>query len=192
MGLKELLELSGVILASLGGGSAIVFGFSSWLGKVWANRIMVQEKAKFERELREISTKWERELETHKERLKRYELFFNKKYEAVCELTSYLNRIIPEYSCPEMEIDDVYQDISFDLKEIEKYLENYLVRFKVVLDQEVYELIIQALSAAAEGKFIEISPNNPSAAWEEGKEVYENLRSAEGKLIESIRADAIA
>ena len=34
MELREVLELSGVILGSLGSGAAIIFGFSSWLGKV--------------------------------------------------------------------------------------------------------------------------------------------------------------
>ena len=38
--LKEILELSSVILTSLGGSAAIIFGFSSRLGKGWANHLM--------------------------------------------------------------------------------------------------------------------------------------------------------
>ena len=34
--LKELLEIAGVTLGALGGGAAIIFGSSSWLGKIWA------------------------------------------------------------------------------------------------------------------------------------------------------------
>ena len=43
MGIKEIIAISGTILASLGGGVAIVFAFSNWLGRVWANRLMEKE-----------------------------------------------------------------------------------------------------------------------------------------------------
>lgn len=70
----ELLELSGAILLSLGGGAGIVGGFSSWLGKVWAERLMQQERqhhesalaaqrSKFERELSELQATQAREIE---------------------------------------------------------------------------------------------------------------------------------
>jgi hypothetical protein len=32
------------VIASLGGGGAIVLGFSGWLGKVWAERLMEKER----------------------------------------------------------------------------------------------------------------------------------------------------
>lgn len=40
----EILKLVGAVLFSLGGGGAIVFALSSWLGKVWASRILENEK----------------------------------------------------------------------------------------------------------------------------------------------------
>jgi len=39
---------------SLGGGAAIVFGLSSWLGKVWANRIMVADRARHAEDLERL------------------------------------------------------------------------------------------------------------------------------------------
>ncbi|MGZ8365311.1 MAG: hypothetical protein ACXW37_03050 [Nitrospira sp.] len=39
------------VLGSLGGGAALVFAFSSWLGKVWATRIADAERARFSKEL---------------------------------------------------------------------------------------------------------------------------------------------
>jgi hypothetical protein len=50
MSLSDLLSISGAVLLSLGGGSAIVFALSKWLGGVWANRILENERASLARE----------------------------------------------------------------------------------------------------------------------------------------------
>ena len=74
MNYNEAIELSGAILLSLGGGAGIIGGFSSWLGKVWADRLMQQERqhnesmlaaqrVKFEQELSELQATQARELE---------------------------------------------------------------------------------------------------------------------------------
>ncbi len=48
---EDIIKISTTILLSLGGGGVIVFALSSWLGKIWANRIMDKDRAKFEQEL---------------------------------------------------------------------------------------------------------------------------------------------
>lgn len=54
MSLKDALYIIGGLLTSLGGGAAIVLVFSSWLGKVWANRVMENDKATHTRELEKL------------------------------------------------------------------------------------------------------------------------------------------
>jgi uncharacterized membrane protein len=46
MTLEDVLKISAAILASVGGAGIIVVGLSSFLGKVWANRIMESDRAK--------------------------------------------------------------------------------------------------------------------------------------------------
>ena len=48
------------ILGSVGGGGAIVAGLSSWLGKVWADRLMAKETAKFREDLERLTKQLER------------------------------------------------------------------------------------------------------------------------------------
>ncbi len=60
MTLEETIKIASAILLSLGGGGIIVFALSSWLGKVWANRIMAEERSKYERELAELRAKLEK------------------------------------------------------------------------------------------------------------------------------------
>ena len=40
MTVTTVIEIAGAILLSLGGAGAIVIAAASWLGKVWANRIL--------------------------------------------------------------------------------------------------------------------------------------------------------
>lgn len=45
MDLSNVWQVALAVITSLGGGAAIVFLLSDWLGKVWANRIMAKETA---------------------------------------------------------------------------------------------------------------------------------------------------
>lgn len=63
MNAKEIFEIAGAILACLGGGSAIVLSFSSWFGKVWANRILEKEKAEHSKDLEQYKRELSEELE---------------------------------------------------------------------------------------------------------------------------------
>lgn len=77
MGIMEILQVAGAIIVSLGGGTALVFGLSSWLGKVWANRILENEKSKHNIELEEYKKKLSEELEKVKA-INQKVLFFTK------------------------------------------------------------------------------------------------------------------
>lgn len=47
----EPFEIAQAVLLSLGGGGAIVFGLSSFLGKVWAQKILQSEKTEHDKEI---------------------------------------------------------------------------------------------------------------------------------------------
>lgn len=65
-----------VILTALGGGSAIVFALSGWLGKVWAERLMARETAAHTKELEslraDLQEKSDRASHTYKLKLELY------------------------------------------------------------------------------------------------------------------------
>ncbi len=60
MTLKEACEIAAAVLFSLGGGGTIVVLLSSWLGKVWANRILEQDRAKYASEMEQLKTELDR------------------------------------------------------------------------------------------------------------------------------------
>ena len=49
MKLGDILYIAGAIVFSLGGGAALVIALSSWLGKLWAQRIIQSEAAEHQR-----------------------------------------------------------------------------------------------------------------------------------------------
>jgi hypothetical protein len=51
MPIDEVYKIVTAILVALGGGGAIVFALSSWLGKVWADRLMLTQTAKHQNDL---------------------------------------------------------------------------------------------------------------------------------------------
>ena len=53
----EAFEIAQAVLLSVGGGSIIVFALSSFLGKVWAKRILQNEKQEHDKELSEFKAK---------------------------------------------------------------------------------------------------------------------------------------
>ncbi|TMP38967.1 hypothetical protein [Pseudoalteromonas rubra] len=59
--MEEIISISATILCSLGGGAVIIFGLSNFLGKVWADRLMSNEKAKHAQELEAVRSKFQRE-----------------------------------------------------------------------------------------------------------------------------------
>lgn len=63
-------EVSTAVLSSLGGAGVIIIGLSSWLGKVWATRVMNKEKHKQQESLTQITESIKSENNIELEKLK--------------------------------------------------------------------------------------------------------------------------
>jgi hypothetical protein len=63
MTLENVYQIAFIILSSVGGAAVIIAALSSWLGKVWANRILESDKAKYTQELDKIRHQFQIELD---------------------------------------------------------------------------------------------------------------------------------
>jgi kynurenine formamidase len=61
----EVWSIAGAVLASIGGGGVLLLALSSWLGKIWANRILEGDKAKYQKEFAELKSELDRRLHAH-------------------------------------------------------------------------------------------------------------------------------
>jgi hypothetical protein len=64
--MEEIFKIAGAIIISFGGSSVIILALSSWLGKVWANRILEEEKKKHTLEIENYKSKLQKGLELQK------------------------------------------------------------------------------------------------------------------------------
>jgi len=88
------------VLLSLGGGGAIVLGMSSWLGKLWATRMLEKEKAKYATELEVTRNEYRREMEQLTAQLQlhafEHQTRFSYYHEKKCEVIAELYRLLDE------------------------------------------------------------------------------------------------
>ncbi|MEA3404506.1 MAG: hypothetical protein U9R28_02065 [Pseudomonadota bacterium] len=190
MQLQEIIELSGVILGSLGGGAAIVFGFSSWLGKVWANRLMDKEKAQHSQELESLRSRLTQDTESYKIKLKKSEFLFQKEFEAASEFVALKRSFLPTYSHPDMDWYEACDQMAHDLHKIEMTLGAYLSKHGAVLKSEVKELLSLSIGIAGENGFEITDPDVPSHVNKAVDELYKNLEKAEESLLQQVHSQS--
>jgi hypothetical protein len=185
---KEVLEIAAIIVTSLGGGGAIVFALSNWLGKVWANRLMAREVAKHSGDLEALRSELVRSTESYKIKLKKSELIFQKEIEAASELVFAIREFLPTFRHPDMDWGDACDEIALDFEKIEKRLNVFLARNGVVIPDLVKDKIGKCIGIAGEGKFqingMEVSTEGNRMA----SELYDELWAAEKAILVHVRS----
>lgn len=63
--MKDIWEIASAVLVSLGGGALIIGAFSTWLGKVWAGRILESDRAKYQAEIELIKSDLNKKIHEH-------------------------------------------------------------------------------------------------------------------------------
>ena len=97
MSWEIIFKIVGATLFSVGGASVIIFGVANWLGKIWANRILESEKAKYSREMEKLKSEFSKDLECYKKQLELSKLalsrysenqfnLYNKLWNSLCDL----------------------------------------------------------------------------------------------------------
>lgn len=68
--MDEIFKVAAAIIASIGGAGVIIFGLSSYLGRVWSERLMRKERHRFEEQLSKLKEELRRESEAQLSHLK--------------------------------------------------------------------------------------------------------------------------
>jgi hypothetical protein len=171
-----MLEMVLSVLAALGGGALITGGFAHWLGNLWAERLIQNEKAKLDNEI-----------ESHKVRLKKSEFIFEKEYEAASEFVAILRGILPRHAYPDMDWYEACDRIASNFGKVEHILNDYLSRHGAVLTDDTVDLLIESLAITGEGKFEVMQNEIPKSANKSANELYEKLHEVESKLLVQLR-----
>lgn len=87
MSQAEIWSTASAVLVSLGGGGFIVWALSSYLGNIWAKKLLTKYQADLDKELEKIKKEYTAEIELYKVELEKakddYRRFSTKKFEIV-------------------------------------------------------------------------------------------------------------
>jgi len=186
----DIMAIAGAILASIGGASLIIGVLSSWLGKVWASRIMQKEIADHNKELEKLKSEFLLDTESFKTRLKKSEYIFEMEYDAASKLVEIRRNLLPTVDRPEMDYYEANDVMAENFGRIETDLGLFLKRYGVVLDDEAISLIESAQMDAGNEKFYLEDGMITKASNEVAGRVYSNLREAERIMRKKVLSQA--
>lgn len=186
MTLSDVLEIAGAVMISLGSAAGILFAFSSWLGHIWAERILSKEKAKYSEDLEAFKKQLLLETESHKTRLKKSELIFAKEFDAASALVALIRDISPTYSHPTMDWHDACDEIALNFGKIERLIGAYLRAHGAVLSEPVKDLLSSCYGIAGENQF-EVSDGDVSRKTNEAADsLHTKLQEAESTMLRQV------
>ena len=149
---QEIINLLATGIVAIGGAGAIILKFSSYFGKVWADRGLEKLKANYTKELEAIKANNTKELESikssflnsterYKIQLKKSESFFQKQYDAGKDFADFYHMLLPKKDYPDMDWGDA---IDYILKNIDlhiDFLRNFISNNAILFEEEVINLI---------------------------------------------------
>ncbi|MDD4296364.1 MAG: hypothetical protein PHC69_05330 [Ruminiclostridium sp.] len=129
----EIFKVAGAIIASIGGAGAVLFGLSSWLGKVWANRILEKEKRVHTEQLEKYKSELSKQIEfARSENEKRVfisRVQFEKEFQIYLEIWEALfDLYLTTYNLFPV-IDHIPSDEEKKLEEMKKRYEEYCTTY---------------------------------------------------------------
>ena len=175
MNWSELVTIAAAFIVSLGGGGAIVFGLSNWIGRILADRYV--EKLKHE---------IHQEIESYKTKLKKSEFLFQKEFEAASQFISLRRDLLPRYRFPDMDWQDACEDFADKFDLVEKELNRYMATHGAALKQQPLDRLAGTIAEAAEGKF-EVSRDSVSTqGLDIAGKIIKELEEVEKELREAV------
>lgn len=187
MTLSDVLEIAGAVMVSLGGAASILFAFSSWLGRVWAERILSKEKAKYAVNLEAFKKELLLESESYKTRLKKSELIFAMELDAASALVALIRDISPTYTHSTMDWYDACNEIALNFGKIELLIGAYLRAHGAVLSESVKDLLSSCYGIAGKNQF-EISEGDVSCeANTAADSLHTKLKDAESSMLRQLK-----
>jgi len=197
----ELLKLTAAFGASVGVAALILRALSGWLGKVWANRILEQDRARYAKEIEEFRQKGQAVLERLRTRSERelliHRVQFEKEFEVYVKLWSGLVDLVAATSSLRPAIDHVDTSKTEDqikqerLDELSKAYGTFkeiVHRYRPFYAPEVHDLARQLLrDAYHEALGYKYHDPRKIDHWEEALANVETVRREADQVCDAIR-----
>ncbi|MGB7816491.1 MAG: hypothetical protein WBL28_09105 [Methylotenera sp.] len=177
--MSAAFEIATAVLFSIGTGGALVLALSSWLGKVWANRILEKEKLKYSEMLANFAQRLDFQLHSSKAVFDAEFQVYRELWDAANKLKHTALNIRPWHGQSEMTAEQIATNY--------KYLQQELIAFDLFVNNHkpfFAPAIFDALSHLQNMASIE----NKKAAASSSLEGIEYARSRVDSIIPIIEA----
>lgn len=185
MSYQWILEFIEVNLKSLSG-VIVIFGLAGWAGRLVIGKLVARETAKHAENLAILKRDFDKELEYLKNKLKKSDFIFQKEFEAASYFVSMFFGLFPLRRFPEMDWNDVCDEIAQNFVKIENELKIFLERYGAVLCRKVKEEIFCCIRLAGEGKFIVGGPDVSEEANQLANGLYIKICGVEELILKQI------
>ena len=122
-------------IALLGGLSVISGAVGGFVAKFFADRSIEHHKAALGQETERLKGELAKETETHKLKLKRQEILFEKELDAAADFSALYRQIEPRFRHPDMDWDEALEDVVKSFTNTEARLRQFIAKHAPVLSQ---------------------------------------------------------
>ncbi len=162
MSVADVFKTALAVLASVGGGGAIVLGLSGWLGKVWAERLMERERQDYRKELERLRADLDRENATALERVRaEWEVLKTKALGAHAEKIAHYQMFIDILAPMAADVASAALGVTFSPEQVNAKIETfekarlraygYLAMFAPPAVMDAQDVVVDYLHASLEG-----------------------------------------
>jgi hypothetical protein len=143
--MENILYTAGAVITSLGGGVLIVLAFSTWLGKVWANRFLEKDKLNYQTQMEELKADLNRKIHEYNVAASRID---GQRAEAIqviyaC-LIEWFEAALQILAPNELRDDSTvaiptYRDWAVPLRDVSIKLQKLALQYTILLTEDTYE-----------------------------------------------------
>ncbi|MCC0035740.1 MAG: hypothetical protein H6887_10815 [Hoeflea sp.] len=186
--MDTIFQWLGQFVVTIGGASVLMLGLSNYFGRIFADRFIETKKAELNQELERLRGQLILDAETHRVRLRKSELVFEKEFEAVSKLVSFRRKQMPRHLYPDMDWYEACNIIAENFSAIEDGLRSFIADYGAVLSDTVVDLLSDCIGIAGQNKFEAIDSEQVStAANKAANDLYDKLTEAEATMLVEFR-----
>ncbi|WP_157091339.1 hypothetical protein [Paenibacillus antarcticus] len=182
---QDILKVITGIITSIGGVSLVIIGLSSWLGKIWANRILEKDRLNYNEKLEKIKSEYLTDLEEKKGEIDKAKTLFSRYSEHQFSLYTELYRSLYDLK---IAADKLWEIADYNkLRDFSKQLNNTITTVEksiLLIEDDHYSQLTELLDAFANYKigktdlikFRNLNAHNQPVNTQEILTVIENNR----------------
>jgi hypothetical protein len=175
-------------VAVFGGVSVISVAISGFLAKFLADRSIERHKATLVQETERLKAELGKDAETHKWKLKKNELLFEKEYAAAIAFFELRRKYEPSRKHPDMDWSEVQEYVIESFTDAEIRIAKFIAEHGPVLSTDSRKLLDECQSLASSHQFASHGYDDHKEAEQAADKFLELLREIEGKFTSEIRS----